>query len=124
MVGVMGWPADMARQSRPSGPPWPVDAKWKAEVRAAMKAAGISNSEMGRRLGVSQAAISQMLGPRSRSSRLKPGVHRELGWPPPTQGGSPDELLRRINHQWPLLSAEQRTAINFLVDQMAATIKR
>ena len=119
----MEWKADMVRQSRPSGDQWPTAPRWKSEVRAAMKESGISNSEMGRRLGVSQPAISQMLGPNSRGSRLVPGVHRELGWPPPSSATAPDELLRRINHQWPSLSRDQREAVLRLVDLLSVAGK-
>lgn len=121
MVGVLtSWP-DMARQTRPSGPSWPVDDAWKRGVLAEMAEAGISRSEMARRVGCKPSALTVLFGPETIQSRLVPAIHRELSRPAPSIVTASDEVLRRINRKWPSLSKEQRTLIDQMIDQLVAT---
>lgn len=115
---VVSFAASMAPQSRPKGPNWPVDEAWKKGVRADMKKAGISSAEMARRLGCDPSAISVLWQTKTKQSRLVPGIHRELGRPPPTTVAAQDELLRRINNRWPSLTKEQRALVDDLVEQL------
>jgi hypothetical protein len=83
-----------------------------------MKKAGISAAEMARRLPCSPSALTVLWRPGTRESRLVPGIHRELGWPPPSTVTSQDEVLRRINARWPSLTQDQRTLVDVLVEQL------
>jgi len=111
----------MPRQSRPSGPSWPVDDAWKRGVQADMRKEGISSAEMSRRIGCTPGALTVLWRPETRESRLVPAIHRELGRPPPAMAITADEILRRINARWPSLSKEQRTLVDQLVDQLIAS---
>jgi hypothetical protein len=113
----------MAPQSRPSGQSWPVDAAWKRDTKRDMKAAGISPAEMARRLGCDPSAMTVLFRAETKQSRLVPGIHRELGRPPPSTVTTSDEVLRRINNRWPSLTAEQRALVDSLVEQLATNAR-
>ncbi len=114
----------MPPQTRPSGPPWPVDEAWKRGVRAEMQRAGITRAELARRIGCKGSALTVLFRPETKASRLVPLIHRELGRPPPSTVTASDEILRRINSRWPSLSTEQRALVDSLVDQLVANTKR
>jgi hypothetical protein len=99
---------------------WPVDETWKASVRADMQRAGISQAEMARKIGCKQSALTVLFRAETKQSRLVPLIHRELGRPAPSTVAAHDEVLRRINRQWPSLSKEARALIDNLVTQLAA----
>lgn len=121
---MLNYPAQMPRQSRPSGPPYPVDEAWKRGVQADMKRAGISSAEMARRIKCSPGALTVLWRPRTRVSRLVPAIHRELGRPAPTTVTSHDEILRRINARWASLTEEQRAIVDALVEQLVGNRHR
>jgi hypothetical protein len=111
----------MARQTRPNGPSWPVDDDWKKRVRADMEKAGISSdTELARRIGCSPSALTVLWRRGTKTSRLVPLIHRELGWPPPSTVTAPDEILRRINSRWSSLTKEQRALVDGLVEQLVS----
>lgn len=99
---------------------WPVDQAWKTTVLADMRRLGISQAEMARRIGCKQSALTVLFRPETKQSRLVPLIHRELDRPAPSTVTAPDEVLRRINRQWPALSKEARALIADLVTQLAA----
>ncbi|MCA1833070.1 MAG: hypothetical protein LC750_10175 [Actinobacteria bacterium] len=84
-----------------------------------MAKAGISPAEMARRIGCTPGALTVLWRTETRESRLVPGIHRELGRPAPSTVSSADEVLRRINARWSLLSPEQRVLVDDLVEQLA-----
>lgn len=49
----------------------------------------MNQKDLAAKVGCVPPAISMMLGPNSKESSLKPGVHKALGWPPPTSAGMP-----------------------------------
>lgn len=108
----------MTRQTRPRGPSWPVDAEWKKGVRADLAKAGISPSELARRIGCTPGALTVLWRAETGESRLVPLIHRELGRPAPTTVTSHDEILRRINSRWGSLTKEQRALVDGLVEQL------
>lgn len=111
----------MSRQTRPSGPSWPVDEAWKQGVRADMRKAGIGPSELARRIGCSPSALTVLWRPGTKESRLVPLIHRELGKPAPSTVTSQDEILRRINSRWSSLTKEQRALVDGLVEQLVSS---
>ena len=110
MVAVFPCFPDMARQKRPSGPAWTVDETWKDDVRVAMRSKGISRADLARQLGVSPAAITVLFRPETKQTRLKPAIHRILGFVEPE--ASPaiprDELWTRLKSVWSHLSDAER----------------
>lgn len=84
-----------------------------------MRKAGISSSEMARRIGCTPSALTVLWRAETRESRLVPLIHRELGRPAPTTVTATDEILRRINSRWPSLNKEQRALVDALVEQLA-----
>ena len=99
---------------------WPVDEAWKKAVRDDMKREGISQAEMARRIGCKQSALTVLFRAETKQSRLVPMIHRELGRSAPSTVSAPDEVLQRINRQWPALTKEQRTLVDDLVKALAA----
>lgn len=88
---------------------WFTPPSWKRKVAAAMKAKGISRAELSRRVGVSDAAITQLLRPSSPQSRLVPDINRVLGMTPPTQSdGEIDEALAEFLELWEKLDSDAR----------------
>lgn len=114
----------MPRQTRPSGPSWPVDEAWKKSVKADMEKAGILPAEMARRIGCDPSALTNLWKPKTRESRLVPAIHRELGRPAPSTVTATDAILRRINARWSSLSEEQRAIVDALVEQLAGNRRR
>lgn len=102
----------------PTGPYWPVDDRWKRDVKAEMKRAGISLSELSRRVGCNPSSLTVLFRPGTRQSRLVPAIHRELGRLPPSIVTTSDELLRRISNRWAALTREQRALIDTMIDQL------
>ena len=62
---------------------WQTGRDWKQRVQDAMKAQGISRAELSRRIGVSDAAITQLFD--GTQSKLVPKINRVLGFTPPYQ---------------------------------------
>jgi AraC-like DNA-binding protein len=109
---------NMKRQTRPSGPSWPVDEAWKRQVKLDMRLADISLAEMARRIKCSPSALTVLFREETKESRLVSGIHRELGRPAPAMQTNTDETLRRINMRWASLTKEQRALIDHLVEQL------
>jgi lambda repressor-like predicted transcriptional regulator len=113
--------AAMAPQTRPKGTHWTVDESWKAGVRADMAKAGISSAELARRIGCSPSALTVLWRPETKESRLVPAIHRVLGRSQPQPvTAAVDDVLRKINRQWPQLTAEGRALVEQLVEQLSA----
>jgi hypothetical protein len=105
----------MNRQRRPTGPLWPTPPKWKERVIKTMDERRVSKADLARALAVSSTAISDLLGPESKSSRLVPRVHRALGLPPPappsTDPRAIDALLAELLDLWPTLDDDDRAML-------------
>jgi hypothetical protein len=71
------------RQPRPRGAWWPVDDGWKRDTKAAMKTAGLSQSELARRIGCNRGGVSVLFKSATKMSRLVGAIHEALGRPPP-----------------------------------------
>jgi hypothetical protein len=85
---------------------------------------GISLAELARKIGCGASALTVLFRTQTKQSRLVPAIHKELGRPPPSPVTAPstitasDEVLRKINRYWPLLSKEQRDLVNRIVEQL------
>lgn len=91
---------------------WHVSAEWKHQALEAMKAESISRAELARRVGVSDAAITQLFSTRTKQSRLVPAIHAVLGWTPPVQsGGEIDSELAELIDLWGRMDDKARKAI-------------
>lgn len=110
----------MVKQFRPRGPGWPISQGWKLRVKADMKTLGLTKTEMARRIQCAPAALTTLFGEKTQQSRLVPKIHQVLDWPPPTTVSVPDELWRRVDEAWPLLTREERELVLSLIDQLAA----
>lgn len=110
MVAVLPFPPDMARQRRPTGPAWTVDETWKDDVRAALRSKGISRADLARQIGVSPSAITVLFRPETKQTRLKPAIHRVLGFVEPESAPAiqRDELWSRLKSVWSQLSDTER----------------
>jgi hypothetical protein len=112
----------MPRQTRPHGSWWPIDAEWKNSVRADMTKAGISPSEMARRIGCGSSAMTVLFREKTKLSRLVHAIHRELGRPSPEAVFASNRDLRRIDEAWPRLTTAQRALVISLVDEFAKSV--
>jgi lambda repressor-like predicted transcriptional regulator len=110
MVAVFPSSFEMPRQRRPTGPAWTVDDTWKDDVRVAMRKKGISRADLARQLGVSPSAITVLFRPETKQTRLKPGIHRILGFVAPESSPAiaRDELYVRMMSVWSHLSDAER----------------
>jgi lambda repressor-like predicted transcriptional regulator len=110
MVAVFPSSFEMPRQRRPSGPAWTVDETWKDDVRAAMRSKGISRADLARQIGVSPSAITVLFRPETKQTRLKPLIHRALGFvaPESSPAVARDALYIRMMSVWPHLSDAER----------------
>lgn len=101
---------DMAKQARPTGPMWSIDAAWKRDVLAAMGKLKVSKAELARAVGVKGSAITLLFKPETIQTRLKPAIHKKLNMVPPTATPAVDrdEALTRLLRVWKDLTEEQR----------------
>ncbi len=91
---------------------WLATLEWKLQVTAAMKAAEVTRAELARRIGVSDAAITQLFRPTTKQSRLVPEINRVLGITPPTQStGDTDGELAELIDIWRDLGPEERKVL-------------
>lgn len=92
-------------RSHPRGPGYPIDAVWRASVKKRLAELGMNQSDLARRIGASTAAVTILLSPKTRHSRLVPAIHRVLEWRPPSTSPETEalseDLLRweRLYHQ-------------------------
>lgn len=110
--------------AKPRGVPWPVDARWKREIRAAIDAAKLSRNELARRIDCHPTTLSSLFAPSTHMSRLVAAIHDELGLPLPAMHVGPAVavecgLLREVMESWPRLSQEQRRTVLRMVDAYA-----
>lgn len=110
---------DKPRQPRPRGTWWPVDEDWKRDTKADMKKAGVSQSELARRIGCNRGGVSVLFRPATRMSRLVGPIHEVLGRPPPAPLSAFNEDLHRLNDAWPALTKEQQGMLKTLAEQLA-----
>jgi transcriptional regulator with XRE-family HTH domain len=102
----------MPGQRRPKGLMWTTSPAWKRQVTEAMEAAGVTRAELSRRVGVSDAAITQLFSTKTKQSRLVPDINRVLGLTPPVQtSGESDEELAELIDIWRELSSEERKVL-------------
>lgn len=100
---------------------WPTDSKWKASVNDRLVELRMSRAELARRLGVTNASVSNMLSPNVQQSRLVPLVHAALAWPAPSSVTGRDFVKMLIDSQWDRMTADQRDAIRVLVEAFTRT---
>lgn len=110
MVSVLPSLTDMVRQRRPTGPAWTVDESWKRDVKAALKRAGISQADLATKIGVTPSAITIIFRPETKQTRLKPAIHKVLGFMTPTSEPAveKDDAIARLLRIWPKLTEQQR----------------
>lgn len=70
-------------QRRPTGPYFPVDAAWKADIRRCLDRRGWSQAELARKIGASPGSIVLIFKPKAIQSRLVPAIHQALDLDPP-----------------------------------------
>jgi hypothetical protein len=83
-------------RSGPKPPSYPVSDAWRLEIEAAMRARGWTKTDLANAVGSSRPAISIVLNPKTKNSRLVPDIHRALGLPPPRDPAPRSEL----QHRW------------------------
>lgn len=103
------------RQEHPTGPLETIDDEWKNRVRSRMSDLGLDQKDLAAKCCVSPASITNMLKPGPRQIRFRAQVYAALKWTDPDRL---DEGLRRIAHNWPDLTAEQRSSILALIDSI------
>ena len=91
-------------QGRPKGRFVPVDPAWIARVKAELDRRGWNQGDLARRLGATDAALSDILNGKRRSSRLVDAINLALDIAPPNYEDDIDQdmheamrRLRRIN---------------------------
>ena len=62
----------------PSGPAYPVRAKWQEEVRARLKARGMTQLDLAKIVGCTQPAIAAVLREGAKQSALVPAISKAL----------------------------------------------
>jgi AraC-like DNA-binding protein len=91
---------------------WHASDAWKRDVQDAMADQKISRAELSRRVGVSDAAITQLFKADTEQSRLVPAINRVLGMPPPTQtSGEVDGDLAELIEIWKRLDEAARKVL-------------
>ena len=63
----------------PSGPAYPVRAKWQDEVRVRLKAKGMTQLDLAKIVGCTQPAIAAVLREGAKQSALVPAISKALG---------------------------------------------
>lgn len=112
----------MAGQRHPKGPTWPTDARWKADVLRLMAELQISRAELARRVGVSDAAITQLFRSEQQSSRLVPAINRVIGMPPPALVGVDVDAVRaELDAEWQTLDDASRQLVLDVAKKLART---
>ena len=80
-----------------------------------MEEIGMSQADLARTIGVSDATTTDLFKEENKSSRVVPEVHAAIGWPPPpppeSVNGELDDLRSEILAAWPSLSADERQAV-------------
>ena len=66
-------------QRRPKGTSFPIDKAWKARLEQAISEHG-GQVKLARAVGCTSSAIDWLLKPSTKNTRLKPMIHRALGW--------------------------------------------
>jgi hypothetical protein len=72
-----------------------------------MQAREYTRAELATRVGCTEAALSQLLGPGMTASSLVPKVHRALGWPMPDGLATWNKDLTELNHVAARLADDQ-----------------
>jgi transcriptional regulator with XRE-family HTH domain len=67
------------RKPGPSGPAYPIRPKWQQTVREEMRAQNISQTDLAKTIGCSQAAIASLLRDGAKQSALVPAINKALG---------------------------------------------
>lgn len=62
---------------------WPVDEAWKREIKAELRAAGISYACLAAIIGCSHSAVRNLFSGGAPTSRYVARIHYVLGRPPP-----------------------------------------
>lgn len=119
-MAVMGSVLQMAKQTRPEGPSWPVDDEWKKGVRRDMKAMGISQAEMARRIECSSQAFSTLWRPETQRSALVGPIHRVLGRPQPARitDTQTSSVFGCVPHCGTAVSMRVRKAVQAIGDRL------
>lgn len=119
---------EMVGQRRPKGTPDTATVAWKLKVRARLTEIGMSRAEFSRQLrkatgSGTTAMVSQFLGredeePKESSTKLRPAIHKILGWEPPVEDVAEkiaDGLRDRLSTVWPDLDDTDRALIDLIV---------
>lgn len=93
-VGCISLPVSGKGGSRPKGPYLPVVKWWSDTVRAEREAQGMSQETLGKKVGVSKGAISNLENGREQTSRLVEPISRILGISTPITEVSDEDLGR------------------------------
>lgn len=113
----------VAKQTRPTGPARAVTDRWLEDVQRAMAAQQppMTPAELSRRVGVSTAAMSDLLTGKRKQTRIMPAIHRVLGMvePETDRGVTRDAAVRRFLRAWADLSEEDRESVLQLAERLA-----
>ena len=112
------------QKPRPKGANRATSDEWKRNIRAILKARGMTYAQLGVLCGnTSSAGISQMLGPKGKSTRIMVEVHAALGLPPPDDaaGAAPidDPNLSRLMSAWADLDEGKRALLAQIAENFA-----
>lgn len=78
------------RDARRRGHAYPVKTQWQEDVRARLKALGMTRKDLARKIGAAQSSVQDALtSPEAKHSVLVPAIHAAIGWSPPPDPQSP-----------------------------------
>lgn len=78
------------KDSRRRGPAYPTKTKWQEDVRARLRALGMTRKDLARKIGAAQSSVQDALtSPDASHSSLVPAIHAAIGWDPPPDPQSP-----------------------------------
>lgn len=92
---------------------WTIDDEWRRAVVARMRELGVTRADLARACNVNPASITVMLRHETKQTRLKPCIHKALGFQPPesTAARERDAELERIRQGWDELSEAERAVV-------------
>jgi hypothetical protein len=73
------------------GQTYTVTPEWQRDVRARLKAKGMTSKQLAKAVRAAPSTVSELLSPTARHSTLLPAIHRVLEWDPPPVPAAPSD---------------------------------